>query len=218
MLDLLGEVPEDQRGGLDVRAAEEFVALRIHPAGRGERGRLEPGGVGDAEAVAEATLEEPVRPGEPPLDPSQRRVLLDEDVVEPAMLARVLTLLAEVLVHLGAQCGVVDVGRRSAHGPHHVGLAVGHTDRQRVHRSGELGLERLPGRPGVVRPLERDRTMEDRALGHTVSVGTAGFDWRLQRPRQDSNLRTRLRRPMLYPLSYEGSPRGAKPQGSGGRA
>jgi hypothetical protein len=25
-----------------------------------------------------------------------------------------------------------------------------------------------------------------------------------QRPRQDSNLRTRLRRPMLYPLSYEG--------------
>ncbi len=26
-----------------------------------------------------------------------------------------------------------------------------------------------------------------------------------QRPRQDSNLRSRLRRPMLYPLSYEGS-------------
>jgi hypothetical protein len=25
-----------------------------------------------------------------------------------------------------------------------------------------------------------------------------------ERPRQDSNLRTRLRRPMLYPLSYEG--------------
>ena len=24
------------------------------------------------------------------------------------------------------------------------------------------------------------------------------------RPRQDSNLRTRLRRPVLYPLSYEG--------------
>jgi hypothetical protein len=28
--------------------------------------------------------------------------------------------------------------------------------------------------------------------------------WRCLRPRQDSNLRTRLRRPMLYPLSYEG--------------
>ena len=28
----------------------------------------------------------------------------------------------------------------------------------------------------------------------------------LQRPRQDSNLRTRLRRAMLYPLSYEGVP------------
>jgi hypothetical protein len=27
------------------------------------------------------------------------------------------------------------------------------------------------------------------------------------RPRQDSNLRTRLRRPMLYPLSYGGSGR-----------
>jgi len=27
----------------------------------------------------------------------------------------------------------------------------------------------------------------------------------IARPRQDSNLRTRLRRPMLYPLSYEGS-------------
>ena len=28
----------------------------------------------------------------------------------------------------------------------------------------------------------------------------------VKRPRQDSNLRTRLRRPMLYPLSYEGEP------------
>jgi hypothetical protein len=27
------------------------------------------------------------------------------------------------------------------------------------------------------------------------------------RPRQDSNLRTRLRRPLLYPLSYGGSGR-----------
>jgi hypothetical protein len=31
-----------------------------------------------------------------------------------------------------------------------------------------------------------------------LTVGMVG------RPRQDSNLRTRLRRPMLYPLSYEG--------------
>jgi hypothetical protein len=28
--------------------------------------------------------------------------------------------------------------------------------------------------------------------------------YELQRPRQDSNLRTWLRRPLLYPLSYEG--------------
>jgi hypothetical protein len=27
---------------------------------------------------------------------------------------------------------------------------------------------------------------------------------KILRPRQDSNLRSRLRRPMLYPLSYEG--------------
>jgi hypothetical protein len=31
-------------------------------------------------------------------------------------------------------------------------------------------------------------------------------------PRQDSNLRTRLRRPVLYPLSYEGS----EPESSNG--
>jgi CheY-like chemotaxis protein len=30
-----------------------------------------------------------------------------------------------------------------------------------------------------------------------------------ERPRQDSNLRTRLRRPVLYPLSYEGKSRNA---------
>ena len=33
--------------------------------------------------------------------------------------------------------------------------------------------------------------------GEPLAVGT--------RPRQDSNLRTRLRRPVLYPLSYGGS-------------
>lgn len=44
--------------------------------------------------------------------------------------------------------------------------------------------------------------------GQTSTVRISGFaliraDFQ-QRPRQDSNLRTRLRRPMLYPLSYEG--------------
>jgi hypothetical protein len=34
---------------------------------------------------------------------------------------------------------------------------------------------------------------------HDVSQGITG-----KRPRQDSNLRTRLRRPALYPLSYGG--------------
>ena len=40
------------------------------------------------------------------------------------------------------------------------------------------------------------------------------------RPRGDSNARTRLRRPMLYPLSYEGPPRGGAlghGSGDGGR-
>ena len=44
--------------------------------------------------------------------------------------------------------------------------------------------------------------------GHGV-VGTLEGDVVIgERPRQDSNLRTRLRRPMLYPLSYEGMPLG----------
>ena len=30
------------------------------------------------------------------------------------------------------------------------------------------------------------------------------LSWIFWRPRQDSNLRSRLRRPVLYPLSYEG--------------
>jgi hypothetical protein len=41
---------------------------------------------------------------------------------------------------------------------------------------------------------------------HRISPGQGSFSqvtgWR---PQQDSNLRTRLRRPLLYPLSYGGS-------------
>ena len=39
------------------------------------------------------------------------------------------------------------------------------------------------------------------ALTWAFALVRASICWR---PRQDSNLRTRLRRPMLYPLSYEG--------------
>jgi hypothetical protein len=45
------------------------------------------------------------------------------------------------------------------------------------------------------------------AVNQPVSVpaGHGGVDGaRWMRPQQDSNLRTRLRRPMLYPLSYGG--------------
>jgi hypothetical protein len=41
----------------------------------------------------------------------------------------------------------------------------------------------------------------DKALTRVFALVRASIRWR---PRQDSNLRTRLRRPMLYPLSYEG--------------
>jgi hypothetical protein len=33
------------------------------------------------------------------------------------------------------------------------------------------------------------------------------FTWTFRRPRKDSNLRTRFRKPMLYPLSYGGQER-----------
>ena len=38
------------------------------------------------------------------------------------------------------------------------------------------------------------------------------YQGELRRPRQDSNLRTRLRRPVLYPLSYGGIPHGGYPR------
>ena len=52
-----------------------------------------------------------------------------------------------------------------------------------------------------------------------VFDGGAAAVARVGRPRQDSNLRTRLRRPMLYPLSYEGGDAGGagKPVGPGAR-
>ncbi len=45
--------------------------------------------------------------------------------------------------------------------------------------------------------------------GHTATRRIAATEKRIslgvfERPRQDSNLRTRLRRPLLYPLSYGG--------------
>jgi hypothetical protein len=45
------------------------------------------------------------------------------------------------------------------------------------------------------------RSRSEKAVTWASSLVTAH---QVGRPRQDSNLRTRLRRPMLYPLSYEG--------------
>jgi hypothetical protein len=54
-----------------------------------------------------------------------------------------------------------------------------------------------------VRESVRDGRQRAPAAGHALALGRVVNDW-IWRPRQDSNLRTRLRRPMLYPLSYEG--------------
>src|SRR5690606_6483206 len=59
----------------------------------------------------------------------------------------------------------------------------------------ELERDLLRGPPTT--PGRDDGDDPGRSPGHRRS-------WR---PRQDSNLRTRLRRPMLYPLSYEGGER-----------
>ena len=78
--------------------------------------------------------------------------------------------------------------------------------------------------PTARRPCEPSRLGRHRICSHLVPVRrgdqrpgsiavsgavgepslTCSADVSRERPRQDSNLRTRLRRPMLYPLSYEG--------------
>jgi hypothetical protein len=52
------------------------------------------------------------------------------------------------------------------------------------------------GSTGVFRGQKQRLSDQDISAGQTSSP---------LRPRQDSNLRTRFRKPMLYPLSYEGS-------------
>ena len=69
------------------------------------------------------------------------------------------------------------------------GLGVEHLDRVVV---GSRGL-------GVGVHAAED---EERVDCH--GAGSLRSEFVPPRPRQDSNLRTRLRRPMLYPLSYEG--------------
>jgi hypothetical protein len=90
------------------------------------------------------------------------------------------------------------------------------------------GTSSAPGRPRpsfaeLVGDIERallDRTLPARKAAMQAVVGEVWvrsrrhiehvfrvrfLDHRMGRcPRQDSNLRTRLRRPALYPLSYEG--------------
>ena len=60
----------------------------------------------------------------------------------------------------------------------------------------------IPAHPGCRCCGRRPR--QDSNLRTRLSVGWRCRCFGLWRPRQDSNLRTRLRRPMLYPLSYEG--------------
>jgi len=84
-------------------------------------------------------------------------------------------------------------------------------------KSGTGGRRPLGGRCGAGgiiargsscgRPSTRSSRKYSSALGRGRAPSGADPKVRVltrQRPRQDSNLRTRLRRPVLYPLSYEG--------------
>lgn len=80
----------------------------------------------------------------------------------------------------------------------------------RAHRS-LLGLERVR-QPGIARPRPPERGKDERPAADAVPrrvVRQPGW------PREESNLRTRIRSPPLYPLSYgardECSPVGATP-------
>src|SRR5919198_4239562 len=66
---------------------------------------------------------------------------------------------------------------------------------------GSAGSSTRSGTNGrSARPLDPGRRLE----ASTLTSGKRFAPRQGQCPRQDSNLRTRLRRPVLYPLSYEG--------------
>jgi hypothetical protein len=68
------------------------------------------------------------------------------------------------------------------------------TDRSRIGRGNRLGAA-----------LGYGQWRNGSTDGSTVSAGQKPFPEVIaKRPQQDSNLRTRLRRPLLYPLSYGG--------------
>ena len=64
-----------------------------------------------------------------------------------------------------------------------------------------LATRRRQAVPGARQLLEEGRRPHDHRQDRLMPAGHRAFG---KRPREDSNLRTRLRRPMLYPLSYEG--------------
>ena len=70
-------------------------------------------------------------------------------------------------------------------------------------RSGRLGNSPCAAPAPPNRRQEPVPPTTRKALTCCDALVRAGFE---ERPRQDSNLRTRLRRPLLYPLSYEGGP------------
>ncbi|MDG1877587.1 MAG: hypothetical protein P8I99_09270 [Acidimicrobiales bacterium] len=128
MLDLLGEVPEDQRCRFRVSPAEQLVAVAIHPAGSSECGCLESGCVGDRKLPAHAPDEEAAAPLQPTFNMAKRWMLGDEELVEASMLLAVFSLLLEVGVHLKLERLVINIGESVARGLHHVGLALGHAE------------------------------------------------------------------------------------------
>src|SRR4051812_29939098 len=85
----------------------------------------------------------------------------------------------------GAGEAAATISRNEIAGHFYRGAEAGSCDRAR-----DIGASRTA--------RARARRTRKRAAGQDPS---SALSWR---PREDSNLRTRLRRPMLYPLSYEG--------------
>jgi hypothetical protein len=102
-------------------------------------------------------------------------------------------------------CGTLAAGRGSSRAAgflcckHARPSWIASADRRELHCRRVVNAEAVGGGVVAAGTGHKD-TLErcDVAVVKVLPVGPIG------RPRQDSNLRTRLRRPMLYPLSYEG--------------
>ena len=179
VLDLLDEVPEEQRGDPVVaRGVERLVVVEEELEDRRER-RLEVGGVGEVE-LHRLRLQQLVERGDRLVQrlldtrvPADQR--LDVEAVHP----RVLALLAREGVGLLAHVRVGDQRHRVLHHRQDEPLERDreHADRVADHR--ELGVLRVPDERHVVVEVERD--LADLQVGHRalpMHVLAASPGWR----------------------------------------